>query len=152
VHFACGFAFAETVSEREGASEKNCKPEWNMSLPVTPNNTCDIYHPGNAPPAAPDVAAVPIFLKADWVGGQEHGEGRSTINNYTHVLLMDASVDVRDNWSPSGAAATNSLYIPDKNGTPFNIIFVERVLRGTPQDHKRIYVQRQGPTWPTSNL
>jgi len=123
-----------------------------MSLPVTPNNTCDIYHPGNAPPAAPDVAAVPIFLKADWVGGQEHGEGRSTINNYTHVLLMDVSVDVRDNWSPSGAAATNKLYIPDKNGTPFTIIFVERVLRGTPQDHKRVHVQRQGPTWPTSNL
>ena len=66
-----------------------------MSLPVAPNNTCDIYHAGNAPPGAPDAAAVPIFLKADWVGGQEHGEGRSTINNYTQVLLMDVAVDVR---------------------------------------------------------
>jgi hypothetical protein len=70
-----------------------------MALPVSPNNTCDIYHPGNAPPAAPDVAAVPIFLKADWVGGQEHGEGRATINNYTHVILMDVAVDVRDIFS-----------------------------------------------------
>jgi hypothetical protein len=42
--------------------------------------------------------------------------------------------------------------VPDSTGTAFLVKFVERVGYGTPNDHKRVYLDRAGPTWPTNNL
>ena len=126
-----------------------------MTMPVAPNTTCDIYRNGNNPPAAPNVAAVACHLRPDWRAGQEHGD-RATLPVgfcWTHVLLVDVSVDIRDAYA--GALAfmqQDSIYVPDKNGTGFKVVFVERVFRGQTQDHKRVYLDRAVPTWPTNEL
>jgi hypothetical protein len=126
-----------------------------MSIPFPTNTTCDIYRAGRQPPQTPDVAGVNCFLQADWSGGQEHGEGRSATENYTHILYVDVAVDIRDAWGPVSTTQQDTVYIPDKNGTPFYVIFVERVFRGTANDSKRAYLQRYPGTvgiWPTENL
>src|SRR5262245_581855 len=108
-----------------------------MSLPITPNTTCDIYRLGAAPPAAPSVAGVRCFLKGDWRGAQEAGDrlrssggappvSVSNTFQWTHVALMDATVDIRDAYAGAGNlfAGLDTLFVPDKNGTKFQVIFV----------------------------
>jgi hypothetical protein len=69
------------------------------------------------------------------------------------VLLVDAAVDVRDGYAGAqGFNALDDVYIPDQNGTKFRVVFVERVHRGLPTDHKCVYLDRQLPTWPTNDL
>ena len=65
-----------------------------MSLPVFPNTTCDIYHVPNAPPAAPDVAAVPCCLRPDYPGGVGANEA-DPASQWTHVLLVGPAVKAR---------------------------------------------------------
>src|SRR5262249_52155253 len=124
-----------------------------MSLPVAPNTTCDIYRSSHSPPAAPDVAGVPCFLKGDWRGGQEAGDRpNSGADTWTHIMLVDVSVDIRDGYTGFlSQLVQDSVYVPDKNGTRFVVIFVERVDRGTPHEHKRVFLDRQVPAWPTDN-
>ncbi len=126
-----------------------------MSLPLLPNTTCDIYRNGHAPPAAPDVAGVACYLQADWRGGQEAGDRASVapMLAWTHVMLVETSVDVRDLYTGGlTGSAQDTVYIPDKNGSPFKAVFVERVYRNQMQDHKRVYLDRQTPNWPTNEL
>lgn len=125
-----------------------------MPLPFPQNNTCDIYRFGAAsPPAAPSVAGVACLLLASYERREEAGEGDVNNVHFTHVMLVDVSVDIRDamNNFASGATA-DTIYVPDKNGTPFLVICVERLGRGTLQDRKRVYLDRKRPTWPTDNL
>lgn len=125
-----------------------------MSLPVAPNLTCDIYRFGSGPPAAPAVAAVPCYLKSDWRGGAEAGDRtNSSVSSWTHILLVDVAVDIRDGYiGLQNQSAQDTVYIPDQNGTRFLVIFIERVQRGTPDEHKRVFLDRQTPSWPTNNL
>ena len=49
----------------------------------------------------------------------------------------------------------DSAYVPNQNGTPFFVVFVQRVGKGTAFDHKRVFLQRcSGPVvpWPTNDL
>lgn len=112
------------------------------------NTSCDFYVSPNAPPATPDLAAVPCCLKEDFARGSEAGEGSQTFR-WTHVLSCAASADLRDTW-PSTPA--NTVHVPDKNGTPFLVVFVELVGRGTAGAYKRVFLNRQTPPWPTSEL
>ena len=126
-----------------------------MSLPVAPNTTCDIYHIGTpGPPMSPSIAGVPCFLKGDWRGGQEAGDrANSNADTWTHVMLVDASVDIRDGYTGlQNQMMQDNIYIPDKTGTRFIVIFVERVQHGTPLEHKRVFLDRQTPGWPTSEI
>jgi hypothetical protein len=124
-----------------------------MSLPYAPNNTCDIYRQGNSPPSAPDVAGVPIFLKPDWLRGQEAGDRGDNTLTWTHIMLADAGVDVRDYYGGGSAGSPqDQLYIPDRNGTRFQVIFIERIGVGTALNHKRVYLDRNTPNWPTDNI
>ena len=121
------------------------------ALPLTANLTCDVYRSGNAPPAAPDVSAVPCLLRPAFREGQEATEGRSP---YTHVMLVAADVDVRDWYVGDGAySAQDVVYVPS-GGTAvsYRVRFVERVGRGTAQDHKRVYLDRFIKSWPTDDL
>ena len=126
-----------------------------MALPTPPNTTFDIYRFGSMPPAAPAIAGVTGHLQPDWRRGQEQGDRASVPQQlvWTHVLLVESSVDLRDCYAGGLSAATqDSVYIPDQNGTGFRVTFIERVHRNGIQDHKRVYLDRQAPTWPTNEL
>jgi len=113
------------------------------------NTTCDIYITPNVPPAAPNTAAVPITLTSVWQAGAEATEGTTTAK-WTHVMKCARDVDIRDTYPAGGAA--NRVYVPDKNGTRFDVIFVETVNRGTATEYKRVFLVRQTPGWPTNVL
>jgi len=124
-----------------------------MTLSVRTNTTCDIYRTGTTPPAAPAVAGVTCLLLPDWRRGQEAGDRASASLSWTHVMLIAPSVDIRDMYIGQAAMAMqDSVYIPDQNGTRFSVVFIELVQRGTPNEHKRVYLDRQTPTWPTNEL
>jgi hypothetical protein len=124
-----------------------------MAVPQTPDNTCDIYRTGNAPPANPDVAAVACFFKAIFSLGLENGEGDATSKKFDHVLIVDCSTDIRDAYNAGTIGATaDTVYIPDKNGVGYTVIYVELQSWGMPGQHKKIYVSRKTTTFPTTNL
>jgi len=124
-----------------------------MALPIQTNTTCDIYRTGTTPPAAPAVAGVACLLLPDWSRGQEAGDRASASLSWTHVMLIAPSVDIRDMYIGQAAMTMqDSVYVPDQNGTRFSVVFIELVQRGTPNEHKRIYLDRQAPTWPTNEL
>lgn len=132
-----------------------------MSTPFTANTTCDVYRNGNAPPAGPDVAGVKVYLSPDFAHPRlaaTTAGNPATAYRWTHVALVDLSADIRDGYSPTapgndpGPASQDWVYVPDKTGTKFAVLFVERVGWGSGQDFKRVYLQRQTPAWPTGNL
>jgi hypothetical protein len=121
-----------------------------MTLPVASNTTCDIYRTGHAPPSAPDVAGVAGCLKPDYRMGSQNSEGLA-YRIWTHVLLVDTSVDIRDGYTtastgPSNTLNQDTLYIPDKNGVKYFVVFVEQV-RGAGAC-KRVFLGRAAVTWP----
>jgi hypothetical protein len=117
-----------------------------MALPLS-NTTCDVYRAASpVPPAPPDVAGVRCLLSP---------KGASTLTtlNYTHVMMVDATVDIRDGQNAlSQGTNPDKVYVPDKTGTLFLVILVRRVGRGTPLDAKQCLLQRQTPSYPTNNL
>ncbi len=124
-----------------------------MSLPIATNVTFDIYRTGGAPPASPDVAGVVGHLTGDFRGGQEGGDRLNNSLCWTHILLMDVSVDIRDSYVGHGAyVGQDNVYIPGQNGTRFEVVFIERRQRGTPNEHKRVYLDRLTANWPTDEL
>ncbi|MCI0456131.1 MAG: hypothetical protein L0Z62_04020 [Gemmataceae bacterium] len=125
-----------------------------MALPLPPNTTCDVYRNGNSPPSSPDVASVPGHLTPAFRAGMEINELALTQPIcYTHVLLVDASTDIRDAYTGQRIfMQQDTVYVPDQNGTAFRVMFVERVNRGLASDHKRVYLDRLLPTWPTNDL
>jgi hypothetical protein len=121
-----------------------------MSLLPKSNTTCDIYRSTNSPPNPPDVAGVKIYLTPK-------GQSTLTTSWYTHVALMDPTVDIRDNLQVSGGipsigTAADNIYVPDKNGTRFQVVVVRRVARGTAGDMKQVILWRTQPTYPTDNV
>ncbi|MBI2803709.1 MAG: hypothetical protein HYX68_01835 [Planctomycetes bacterium] len=125
-----------------------------MSLPVAANATCDLYHNLNSPPSAPDIAGLSCVLRPDWVRGQEAGDRAAVGLMWTHILLVDFAVDIRDKYTGSSSSPTNgdSIYVPDQNGTKFEAVFIEIVQKGTPGEHKRVYLDRKAPTWPSNDI
>jgi hypothetical protein len=127
------------------------------SLPIPANTTCDIYRAGVPITMPPAVSGVKIFLNPEFAKDHEKAIASGTMFRWTHTALMPLGTDVRDGdtTSPSGVSTNtqyDSVYVPDKSGTQFNVIFVERINRGTSADCFRAYLLRQPPTWPTNNL
>ena len=127
-----------------------------MPLPTAPNTTCDIFRAGHSPLGdPPDVLQAPCILKGIYVQGLERGEGDSTSLKYTHIILVDWTVDIRDDYSLQTIGTHyDTVYIPDKTtGTIWNVVFVEMVDIGLQAyQHKRVYLTRQIPTYPTINV
>jgi hypothetical protein len=125
-----------------------------MAWSMPGNTTCDVYHAASpGPPAAPDVAAVPCRLSADFMRRMETGESETSQFRYTHILLADVNADIRDGfaaWSPATPADT--VYVPDKNGTAFRVVHVEIANQGGAAAVRKVYLDRKLPAWPTSNL
>lgn len=113
------------------------------------NTTADFYLHGNTPPGTPDVAGIACALLARFADGQEASEG-DTDFEWTHLLTCAATVDIRDVYP----ASTNRhrVYVPDQDGTGFDVVFVELVNRGTATACKRVYLDRRAPPWPTNEL
>jgi hypothetical protein len=105
-----------------------------------PNTTCDVYHQGNAPPNPPDVAGVPVFLQGRFRNIKPVNAGV-----YTHLMHVALGVNVR-------AGNNEQVYIPDKNGTQFTVVTVQRIRAGGGNDYKVVYLDRQGVAWPSNNL
>jgi hypothetical protein len=129
-----------------------------MALQLS-NTTADIYRSSNSPPANPDVAGVRILLNGDFATAHAAAVTTSTLLRWTHVALCDPTVDVRDGYqigATPGAEAVSSqadkFFVPSQNGVQYNVLFVERISRGTAGDCKRVYLQRTTPTWPTNNV
>jgi hypothetical protein len=124
-----------------------------MTVPYT-NTTCDVYRHGNSPPSAPDVPGVKCALLPK-------GQSTLTTPDYTHLLLVPTTTDIRDDFSAGSlSAGTNadSLWIPNQNGTGFTVILVRRKGRGTAMDHKEVLLMRekgsgsQSVPWPTNDV
>jgi hypothetical protein len=124
----------------------------NVSIPGPANTTCDIYRAGNAPPAPPDVAAVPCRFDPDYRRGLEKGEG-DTVGKFSAVLVVDLGTDVRDDYN-GGSYGPNAdlVVVPSQVGMAYNVRFVERRGRGTPHDHLRVYLVRSAVSWPTTEV
>jgi len=115
-----------------------------MSLPIAPTTTCDIYRTGITPPATPSVAGVPCVLQNDWRGGQQGRDRVAGTLTWTHVMLVDVTVDIRDAYvGASTLSPQDAVYIPDHTGTGYNVIFIEIVDNA----YKRVYLDRQAPDW-----
>jgi hypothetical protein len=124
-----------------------------MSLPMPANVTFDLYRDGNAPPADPDVAAAVGNLRAEFRAGFAARPESGHV--YTHILLVPLDVDIRDSYAAGAFDAdhpADTVYIADQAGTPFQVVFVERLERGAAFDHLRVYLNRRLPGWPTNQL
>ena len=120
---------------------------------VPPNTTCDVYRVGVSPPTAPSVAGVSCSLTGIYPQGLERGEGDPLDLKYTHRMLVDMSADIRDDYD-AGTIGGNQdvVYVPDQTGTGFSVVFTEIVDLGMPWQHKRVYLVRLGPSYPTNQL
>ncbi len=118
-----------------------------MALPIAPNTTCDIYRTGNSPPSAPDVASVPCRLDP-----YIHARPMTDVMQ-THILQVDYSVDVRDNFpTTQDGTGGDKVYVPDQNGVLYRVALVKRQNRGTSTDSKYVLLRRQSVTWPSNDV
>lgn len=124
---------------RSQSSRPDMIPVW-----AERNATCDIYRSGNAPPAAADVAGVTFALVSAFAEG---GSLTSTDDRYTHVGYFDVSVDIRD---PHQGGTGDTIYIPDKDGAGYQVVFVEKV-RNRAAGFKRVFLDRESISWPVND-
>jgi hypothetical protein len=124
-----------------------------MTLPMGSNTTCDVFRVNNNT-TTPNVAGVSVYLVPRFSAGGTHAFQSAL--EYSHVLYCDATIDIRDGYSGGTIGLTaDNVWVPSYNagkGTKFTVVFVERIGRGTGVDHKRVYVQRLSPAWPTNDL
>ena len=103
--------------------------------PLPSNDTCDIYRYTNVPPAAPDLAGVPVLVVPRFRNLKGNFNAGFT---YTHIISLPLSADVRDNYPTDGNG--DKLYVPNQSSfTIFTVNFVERVRVGGGLDYKRAY-------------
>ena len=109
-----------------------------------PNTTCDYFEDGHLPETdSPDLAAVPIFLDGDFMRGNL---GIDKLR-WTHLLQVGGNVEIL-----AADAPANRVYVPNKEGTCFEIVFVEVLERGKANSFKRVYLERKSITWPSEQL
>jgi hypothetical protein len=126
-----------------------------MALPLVPNTTCDIYRAGVTPPAAPAAGNIRCHFRPAPAPAAAKLETPVGTILYTHVLLVEAAVDIRDPYVGAGGSGSpeDGVYVPAGAASPrYQVVFVDRVGRGGPNDHKRVFLERQAPAWPSDNL
>jgi len=124
-----------------------------MSLPMPPNVIVDIYRgctPSQAlPGGSPALIGVPGFLQPVVQTGRH---GTANYLKWTHILYLDAAVDIRDAYNGQANSETiaNADTVVLENKTSFVVVYVELALRSTPNVHIRAYLDRLQPSaWPT---
>lgn len=120
-----------------------------MSTPTPGDASLEIYRGDALPPAAPAATTVPRSLEGAYDLGIAATDEAGTFR-FTHVMLLDGDVDIRDNFDRFGVAGLRDVvFLPDAAGTPFDVVYVERPVG---VDFSRVYLNRRAPTWPTSDL
>jgi hypothetical protein len=122
-------------------------PPAPLGLPA-PNTTYDFYISPNDAPAAPDQSAIKVHLEAEFEMATQHSQLDPSFR-WTHRAYVQDSEDVRDTWP---AAPANKVYIPDKTGVAYTVVFVRVINRNTPSQYKRVFLKRQTVTWPSDNV
>lgn len=112
-----------------------------MALPpALQATTCDVYRPFGA--AVPTASGVPCRLVPDLARGRRP---EATGLAWTHYLVGDASVDVRDGCTRAAGAQAQTYADGDEvrvGATRFVVVWVETVEAGTPREYKRAYLMR----------
>ena len=90
---------------------------WDNFTPVT----LDVYRNGSAPPSSPDVQSTGRIREVYSAGRELAGGGTEP----SHVIVVGLGVDIRDGAMEIGQAG-DSVYIPDKDGTRFEVYAVLR--------------------------
>jgi hypothetical protein len=108
-----------------------------------------IYRGGNAPPAAADGSFDGATLIPFHCSRRNVSVVGSISDRWTHLLIVDPGVDIRDGYNASAFTAGNAdtVYMPDANGTPYLVRYVSRVGMGTLYDRKVVYLDRGTPPW-----
>jgi len=121
-----------------------------MTIPAPTNAVCNIYRASNAPPNPPDVANVPCTLTV---------KGASTLTTpyYTHVMLVEASVDIRDDYTggqfTSVGTQMDKVYFPSLGAqNEYRVVIVRRLGVGTAMDHKQVLLKRETSTFPADDV
>jgi hypothetical protein len=112
--------------------------------------TCDIFRAGAGSAAATNVPCqlVPAFDR-----GRQRFTGEA--NAYTHYLIVDAAVDIRDGSAGIGSnnpASADTVKIPGNNAASavaYAVVYVEYHNRGAAGEYKHVYLDRKAPPWPT---
>lgn len=111
--------------------------------------TCDLYRPFSA--GSPLATDIPCQLVAAFAGVEPRGAGL----HWTHCLLLDADVDIRDGCSRTPGSNTltyadgDKVVLPSGAGnTSYVVVWVETVHRGSALEHKRAYLMRHQAAWP----
>ena len=134
-----------------------------MPLPLPANVKVDVYRTAN--PASPytlgtlSAANVKGHLKP---AAQSGRHGTASWLRWTHLLYVEAGVDVRDAYNTQLDPARDNtrgdtVILVDSTTattkTAFYVVFVEAVSRGTTVRHLRVYLDRFQPNaWPTNAL
>jgi hypothetical protein len=115
-----------------------------MSLPMPPNVTFVVLRSGS-PPSAAQAG----FLASAYETGATGVAGL----RYTHMLLADPGVDIRDGFNDFGTpAAADQVAVPDTSGTMWDVVFIDRPQAGQTADVVRVFLCRRLPTYPTQEF
>jgi hypothetical protein len=114
-----------------------------MAIPTQVLTTaCDVYRPFGA--GAPTSSNVPCQLVADFPRGRAAAGSPA----WTHLLVLDVSVDVRDGCTRAAGAADlayadgDEVRVPAGSATRYVVVWVETVDAGSPREFKRAYLLR----------
>ncbi|MBI3406938.1 MAG: hypothetical protein HY040_01095 [Planctomycetes bacterium] len=110
-----------------------------------PNTTCDIYRNNSTLSAA----GVACKIQSVFEHALKVDEHVNPAKKYSHILMVDYTVDIRDGYSYGIITAANQdkVYVPDASGTLFLVVFVQRE-----NNVKRVYLKRQGVSWPSNEV
>ena len=111
-----------------------------------PNTDVAIYLAPNAPPAAPD-SLIRGHLSEQFRAGSEANEGNRTWK-WTALLDVPLGADIRDNYP---GLPQQTVYVPDKDGEAYLVVFVERIRDFRGQNFKRVYLDKAPPVAPANN-
>ncbi len=118
-------------------------------LPIPSNTTCDIYRTGHTPPAAPDVASVSIALQWASTNQKYVLQTGAAQPIYDYIAYCPLGTDIRDNGG--SGSGSDTIYVPNKNGTPYTVIWVERLTTAA-GDVLAAYLTRGTTTFPTDQV
>lgn len=113
-----------------------------MPLPMT-NTTVAIYRPGEAPPDPPAAADVAGLLRPTFRRGLHDGRLDDPNGRFSHVLLVQPTVDIRDGYDRGDVDAAAADVVIEADDVSYRVVFVERRNRGSPEDHLRVYLARK---------